>query len=202
MSAAVTDAQKNALADISPELPAGVYLAGGVAVALRLHHRSSKDLDLFTGDTDPLALVDALLALGRVTITKRAPGTLYLEISGVPTSIIRYRYPLLAAPQMLDGIAVAVADFDDLICMKLSAIASRGALRDFWDLHAMLNAKRLGLPEALEAFQRKYETEDFGHVVRSIAYFADADAEPRPIELTLPTWEAIKDDLRRWVVAL
>lgn len=71
----------------------------------------------------------------------RAEGTLHLEVSGIPASILRYPYPLLHPPEHLPGIPIPVASFDDLICMKLSAIAGRGARRDFWDLHAMLTAR-------------------------------------------------------------
>lgn len=55
-------AQRAVLARVGPVASQlGFYLAGGTAVALRLGHRLSMDLDWFTGadELDPLALEDA-----------------------------------------------------------------------------------------------------------------------------------------------
>ena len=86
--------------------------------------------------------------------------------------------------------------------MKLSAIASRGKARDFWDLHEILARGPLGLSELLDRYRRKYAQEDVGHVVRSLVYFADADAEPMPDGLGAPLWDAIQQDLRQRVLGL
>ena len=123
-------------------------------------------------------------------------------MQGLPVCLIRYRYPLLAAVERLPDIPVPVASQKDLICMKLAAIASRGAVRDFWDLHALLGAAGVGLAEALAWYRCKYKHEDIGHVVRSLVHFADADAEPLPQPLTAPRWERVKADFRSWVKAI
>lgn len=83
--------------------------------------------------------------------------------------------------------------------MKLAAIASRGALRDIWDLHAILLYRGTALDAALDMFRRKYANEDVGHVIRSLVYFEDADREPRPDGLTNAQWHRVQSDLRRWV---
>ena len=89
---------------------------------------------------------------------------------------------------------------EDLICMKLSAIAGRGARRDFWDVHRMLCETRQPMHAALAMFRSKFASVDVGHVVRALAYFADADAEPMPAGLDEVTWEEMKADLRAWVL--
>jgi hypothetical protein len=181
-------------------LDPSAYLAGGVAVAMRLRHRLSKDLDVFVSRDD---LVPDPTTLPRGSrVTARAPGTLYVEIGGVPTSVIRYAYPLLAPLERLKGSALALASLEDLGCMKLSAIASRGAMRDFWDLHEILRARDVPLDRALVEYQRKYVSDDVGHVVRSLVYFGDADTAPRPEGLSAEQWKKIKSDFRRWVRAL
>jgi hypothetical protein len=194
----ISDEQRAALAVLASVVDPSTYVGGGVAVALRLAHRRSRDLDLFVPSSDPVAISSALERPG-IRILTRAEGTLHLEISGIPASILRYQYPLLHPPERLTGVAIPVASFDDLICMKLSAIAGRGARRDFWDLHAMLSARRQPLREAIEAYGRKYAAEDVGHVVRSLVYFADAEAEPLPVGLTQEDWENIKAELRAWI---
>ncbi|WP_437590398.1 nucleotidyl transferase AbiEii/AbiGii toxin family protein [Sorangium sp. So ce1000] len=81
------------------------------------------------------------------------------------------------------------------------AVRDSGARRDFWDLHALLTSRGRSLGEALDAYARKYAAEDVGHVVRSLAYFADAEAEPMPAGMTEERWTQIRSDLVAWVRA-
>lgn len=198
----LSEAQERAIVKLAPLLKGRGYLAGGIAVALRLHHRTSKDLDFFMPSEDPLTLVEPLAQLPDVQVTSRSEGTLYLEVEGSPVSIIRYRYPLIAKTEKIAMADVDVASVEDLVAMKLSAIASRGALRDFWDLHGLLRARSMSLPDALDLYRRKFQQEDIGHVIRALVYFADADAEPRPENLTAQYWATIKTDLENWVTNL
>jgi Nucleotidyl transferase AbiEii toxin, Type IV TA system len=192
----ITDAQRAALTSLAPALEADTYLAGGVAAALSLHHRTSVDLDLFVPyDFDQERLAERIAAtVSGARIVGRGRGTLHLEVGGVPTSILAYRYPSLAPAVPHPDLAFPVASADDLVCMKLSAIAGRGAAKDFWDLDALLASGAAGgsLEHALELFGRKYASEDVGHVVRSLAYFGEADAALLPLGLTQGTWEAVK----------
>src|SRR5262245_14451376 len=84
--------------------------------------------------------------------------------------------------------ALAMLALEDLVGLKLSAIAGRGARRDFWDLKALLELSGLSLQGALDAYRSKYAREDIGHVVRSLAYFADAEGEPMPLGMTEEVW--------------
>jgi hypothetical protein len=85
--------------------------------------------------------------------------------------------------------------------MKLSAIASRGLARDFWDLHVLLagGVADGDLVRAFDLFERKFATDDIGHVVRSLVYFADADAAPLPRGLDPSRWAEIKCEFEQWV---
>lgn len=49
-------------------------------------------------------------------------------------SNLEYRYPLLQSPTIWKEMDCSLASLDDLACMKLSAIAGRGARRDFCDI--------------------------------------------------------------------
>lgn len=201
MKRILSAAQRSALVTLARVVAPATYLAGGVAVALRLQHRRSQVLDLFVAGSDPVNLTPALEQRG-VRILSRAQGTLHLDVGGVPASILRYSYPLLEITERVPGIPLPLASLDDLECMKLSAIAGRGAARDFWDLHALLAARDRTLEQALDAYRRKFAAEDIGHVVRSLVYFDDAEAQPMPTGLTHTHWARIKNDLRVWVKAL
>jgi hypothetical protein len=169
--------QRSVLARLGPALPASYYLAGGVAVAIHLAHRVSKDLDFF-GASDPTVLLSTLEELPGVAVSNPAAGTVHLAMDGVPVSLL------------------------DLACMKLSAIASRGAARDFWDLHSIVQMTGKPLGEYLAAFQSKFALVDIGHVVRSLVYFGDADTEPPPSGPTREHWSTIKRDLEAWVLGI
>jgi hypothetical protein len=76
--------------------------------------------------------------------------------------------------------------------------------RDFWDFLAVLEHGVAGgdLAAALALYQRKFAADDIGHVVRSLAYFGDADAAPLPRGLSDVEWARIKRELERRVRAL
>lgn len=199
---AMLAAQLEALASIAPTLGPDAYLAGGVAVAARLDHRRSIDLDIFMDTTSPDELLPALETIPALRITSRAQGALHASIGPVQVSLLRYRYALLAPLEQLAGFALRVASSQDLMAMKLSAIAGRGAARDFWDLHALLDATGLSLRAALDLYRMKFPIEDVGHVVKSLVYFGDADNEPLPAGLTAASWRSIKESFVRRVTDL
>jgi hypothetical protein len=99
-----SEPQRHALATLAGALPEDAYLAGGVAVAARFGHRTSHDLDIFTVDSDPELLADALGSHADVRVTSRSGGTVYLEVGGIPVSIIRHRYPLVANPERIESL--------------------------------------------------------------------------------------------------
>jgi Nucleotidyl transferase AbiEii toxin, Type IV TA system len=112
-----------------------------------------------------------------------------------------YRYALLNSAEVKGGLPVPVASLEDL---ELSAVAGRGAAKDFWDLHVMLEhgVGKGALAELLADYARKFPVEDVGHVIRSLAYFGDADAAPLPAGLEPESWTTIKQAFAARVRAL
>ncbi len=196
----ITAAQRNALAKLAPAL-VGCYLARGIAISARLGHRPSHDLDVFTA-TDPLERLQQIETIPGVIITSKAEGTIYCSVDGVPVSVLRCPYAMLSPPELVAGLSIPLASVDDLACMKLAAISSRGLARDFWDLSALLEVSGHSLAEHLAAFQRKYPAQDIGHVIRSLVYFGDAESQPMPIGLDAERWRAIRADLETRVSLL
>lgn len=171
------------------------YLAGGTALALQFGHRLSLDLDFFAGEHfDEDALLQKMQALEGFALAAKAPYTLHAAILRTKVSFLGYSYPLLfPANSFLD---IAVADPRDIACMKLSAIASRGAKRDFVDLY--ICAERFGLTEILRLFQRKYTQIDMSrtHILKSLTYFTDAEKDPMPHMLVPLDWNRVKQFFR------
>jgi hypothetical protein len=102
------------------------YLAGGTALALRLGHRISQDLDLFANietlnDHLRLSIVEALRNRYAIELLQDSVLGLVLTADGQPASFFSYGYPLLDPTDVVSG--VQVAGIRDIGLMKLDAIA-------------------------------------------------------------------------------
>jgi hypothetical protein len=163
-------------------------LGGGTSLALRFGHRLSVDLDYFTtAEFQPQELFDAL-GLGAATILSLSRNTLSLDAGGVKIDLLRHAYPELAPIDEMDG--HRLVSLPDLAAMKLNAIANRGSKKDFFDAAELL--KHFSLTEMLGFFSQKYPNTDPFAVIRSLAWFEDAEQEPDPIPMIGQSWESVK----------
>ena len=172
-------------------------LAGGTALALQLGHRISIDLDFFTtNEFDSFALFEMLAETFELENSSTGVNSLTLVINrqsiSIKTDFIRHNYLQLKPFIISEGIRFF--SLDDIAAMKLNAIANRGAKKDFYDIHALLG--RFSLLELLGFFEAKYRKMNSFAVIKSLAFFDDADMEPDPISLTDLAWEQIKADLK------
>ena len=192
--------QVRVLAQIGPALSRrGYFLVGGTAVALHLGHRRSVDFDWFTLDRfDPMALAQELREEGIAFVTDSVvAGTLHGWVRGVRVSLLRHPYPLLAGLRAWPG-GVHVAARADLAAMKLLTVAQRGAKKDFVDVYA-LGRRTDSLRQMLRWYKQKYTVEDIAHLLRSLAYFDDAESERLPRMLWGVRWRDIKEIIQRWL---
>lgn len=169
-----------------------LYLGGGTAVALHLGHRLSVDLDFFSGlPIDTLALRQHLSQLGAFQLEAESRGTLHGVLDGAKVTFLEYHYPLLDPGDTYAGITIG--SVRDLACMKLDTIASRGKKRDFIDLYAILQTG-IRLEEVLQWFARKYARIAYNqlHLLKSLTYFEDAEADPMPTMLKEMHWNDVK----------
>ena len=82
--------------------------------------------------------------------------------------------------------------------MKLSAVAQRGARKDFCDLYALAK-KAFSLRDMLDLYQKKFNIKDVGTVLYGLVYFDDAENERMPRMLWNVTWKEIKKSILEWV---
>jgi Nucleotidyl transferase AbiEii toxin, Type IV TA system len=177
------------------------YMGGGTALSIFLRHRRSVDLDWFTQERfeDPMAFAQALRDAAVPFLTSQtAPATLHGQVEDVRVSFMEFRYPLLSHLVYWPDIGAYLASLDDLSCMKLSAIAQRGAKKDFIDVYALCNTHRT-LEEMLEMYQQKFSVTDIGPVLYGLVYFDDADEERDPLMLENIQWSDVKQAFRNWV---
>ena len=177
------------------ELPefSSFYLAGGTAAALQLGHRLSLDLDLFT--ERPWSwerIAPALSSVGDVIVDRQEEGAFVGSVAGVRVSLFHYPYVMLAEP-VATRFGVPLASLTDIGCMKLVAIAQRGSRKDFIDLY-FLGREGLTVRDIVRALSRKTPGVEWNpvHILRALAYFEDAEAEPPPVMLVPYEWADVR----------
>lgn len=173
-------------------------LVGGTNLALRLGHRISIDLDIFTNE--PFDLPEVWEAVRRefphaLKLDERGQ-TLLANIDGVKIDLIKHAYPYLFPVEEIEGIRML--SIPDIIPMKLGALARRGSKKDFWDIACLLDHHSLS--EMLDFFKQKYQNDDIGYVVLSLTYFNDAEGQDDPIVFQKMSWEKVKSKVRSAVL--
>ncbi|MDA8017694.1 MAG: nucleotidyl transferase AbiEii/AbiGii toxin family protein [Thermoanaerobaculia bacterium] len=179
-----------------------LYLAGSAALTLYLGHRQVRDLDLMgvhrLRSPQRRDLMQDLLAIEPgVRVETARDGFLSVRFpeswNDACLRLYYYPYPLVGPEENIVGLSVASAL--DLGLMKLGAVASRAARRDFVDLYLL--TRRLPLRTLLEHSQEK-----FGHVrdfplqaLKGLADLSSARQEPIPALRTEVGW----NDVEAWV---
>jgi hypothetical protein len=171
------------------------YLAGGTALALRLGHRISQDLDLFANietldDALRQGIVEELGKGHAVDLLQDSVLGLVIKVDGQPASFFSYGYPLLAPADLVSGIQIA--GILDIGFMKLDAIAGRGTRKDFYDLYFI--ASHISLDELFARSSDKYpQSRGFGmRVLTALVDFDIADQQDEPTMLRPVEWDRVK----------
>lgn len=164
-------------------------LVGGTALALKIGHRRSIDIDLFGRlEVDTYTLYQKLNSLGKTTLLNQTENIHVYLVNGIKVDLVNYPYPWLNDAITIDGIRLA--DTKDIAAMKLAAITGRGTKKDFIDFYYLL--KEYSLSEMVTFYENKYADGSVFLVIKSLTYFDDADREQKPIMLHPISWEKIK----------
>jgi hypothetical protein len=116
----------------------GFNLIGGTALALKIGHRASIDIDLFANDNfNAIGIADYLSSkyyAKRISILKNA---VFCYIDDIKIDLISHQYPLIKPVEIIDGIRIL--SLQDIGAMKLHAIVNNGTrLKDFVDFYFLL----------------------------------------------------------------
>jgi hypothetical protein len=168
------------------------YLAGGTAAALQMGHRISVDFDFFTQERFvPQEISKKLSHLGSFVVDQADKGTVLGKFEKVKFSLFVYEYPLIEKTHSY--LEISLASLQDIAAMKIDALSSRGARRDFVDLY-FLCRQGLSLTEILTCYQKKYGllASNLIHIQKSLIYFKDAETDDMPKMLKEVKWEQIQ----------
>ncbi len=193
---AATPAMRELLRHIGRQVFArDFYLAGGTAVALRIGHRRSIDLDLFSETDELLAgtrrqITEALAPFAAESV-EDVDGNLLLSLPEFHVAFLSYGYPLVGPTDDVEN--VAVASLLDLGLMKLDAMISRGSRKDFYDLYFI--ARQWTITDLLEGAKAKYPyARDFELMaVESMVLFDNAERDVQPELLVDVEWLEVKE---------
>jgi len=177
-------------------------LVGGTALSLQLGHRLSVDIDLFTDALYGAIDFDAidkylkhefeyvatsdykLVGMGRsYYIGNSKDDCIKLDIF-YTDSYIR---------PALESEGVRMADLEDITAMKIDVIARGGRMKDFWDLHFLLDL--FSVEKMIALHEERYpHGHDESLIRKCLNDFAIADDEFEPVCLLGKHWELIKLD--------
>ncbi len=178
---------------MSIELFKPYYLAGGTALALQIGHRESYDLDLFGKLTIPHELtLEELKKLGEVFVKEQFDNVSRFEVNQIKVDLVKYRYDLLKP--LVRTESIRMASIEDIAAMKIYAIISRGAKRDFFDLYTLM--EKFSLDEMITLTKIKYPENTELHTIRSLTFFDDAEEEEDPKMFYPVSWESVKDKIK------
>jgi Uncharacterized conserved protein len=192
------------LVDIMSESLFNDYiLVGGTALSLRLGHRVSVDIDLFTEKDYGSIDYDKIEAhLAQKYSYKHRPDTgnivamgrsFYVgETSKESVKVDLFYTDAFIRPYSMIG-NIRLASLDDIVAMKVDVIQRKGRKKDFWDLHELLD--RYSIERMLELHEERYPyTHSRGVIIENFTDFDRADDDFDPICFRGKFWESVKID--------
>jgi hypothetical protein len=177
----------------------GFYLVGGTALALRIGHRKSVDLDLFSNFSfDVVQLLENLTADYNFNLFFSANNAIKGSIDSIKVDLLSHRYPLIA--ELVVEEKIEMLSLQDIIAMKLNAISTSGQrVKDFIDIFYLL--RKFSIEQMIGYYKEKYTQYNEVSVLKSLVYFDDVDFNDWPEITTEPRlkWQVVKDELEKSV---
>lgn len=158
---------------MADEKLASFNFVGGTALALKIGHRKSIDIDLFAqSDFDSQVISQHLTATYNTTRLQRITNGVFCLVDGIKLDLLAHKYPLVEDVELIEG--VRMVSLKDIGAMKLNAIYGNGTrLKDFVDMHALL--QEFSLQELLQASEVKYPENNIGMVKHALLHHDDID---------------------------
>jgi hypothetical protein len=172
------------------------FLVGGTDLSLRIGHRTSIDIDLFSLNSfDEKRILEYMERKWGLQLNYLDKNTIKGQINNVQVDLITHAYPLVQNLEVIEG--VRSASIQDISAMKLNSIVGNGTrVKDFIDI-AFLSSF-LSLDQMLEAYETKYKTRNAVIVLKSLDFHQDIN-HLEPIKLTAGnySWKPIEQRIKR-----
>lgn len=199
----ILDDERREILPLLGEFKNQFYLAGETGLALQIGHRDSVDFDFFTETDYDTALlfqkVEKVFAGRKIDEVQNETGTITIIVDGkIRISFLYYPYKLLLPP--IDEPFLKIASIADIAAMKISAITSRAAFKDYVDMFFIFN--HLPFKKIIAYSREKMPFLDENLIRKSMVYFDDIKEEELIFKTSArPSLEDVKERIRREVLA-
>lgn len=148
-------------------------LVGGTALALKLGHRISVDIDLFsTTSFSSKELANYLIEKYDATDVRILANSIFCFIRDIKTDLLSHQYSLVGDLDVVEG--VRMVSLEDIGAMKLNVIHSSGRrLKDFVDIYVLL--EKYTLNQLLQFCNKKYPELNIPMVKHAVIYHESID---------------------------
>ena len=128
--------------------------------------------------------------MGIFQLFQDAQGTVEGMIEKTRVTFLYYPYPRLE--QDVHYQTIRLASLTDIALMKIRALSSRGSRKDFIDIYFLRN--HLNLEDDMISFEKKFKESGYNlyHMIKSFAFFDNAEKEPMPKMLQPCEWSDVK----------
>ncbi|MGY3054147.1 hypothetical protein ACVWYG_002350 [Pedobacter sp. UYEF25] len=174
------------------------YLVGGTALSLKMGHRQSIDIDLFSSaDFDGDELAAYLKNNYGADVKRHKSNYASGSIGEVDFDFISHKYPSIRPIETIDGIRMM--SNADIAAMKINAIVNSGQrIKDFIDIHYLL--KEMSFKDVLMYYCQKYPDVDPSTARSSLLYHEDIDfTVPIMLMDRKLKWKDVRDNILREV---
>jgi hypothetical protein len=169
-------------------------LVGGTALSLLLGHRKSTDLDFFSDEPFDRELIIYKLSQTFEQFSfqdEKSPRLFFTMINNVKVDFV-YTFEKFFDDHVITE-DIRFASLEEIIALKMNAIAGRGAKKDFWDLNELLI--HYSFDEIFLAYHQRYPNNSIMMVAKSITYFVEADLQIDPECFRNLSWKEIKKNI-------
>jgi predicted nucleotidyltransferase len=180
-------------------------LVGGTSLSLRLGHRMSDDIDLFTDepyDSIDFSAIDKFLIKTFPYVSDLAQGPVGMGVSYLvgnseddTVKLDLFYTDHFIQPALQIG-SYRLATVEEIIAMKIDIVQRKARKKDFWDIHELLGTHTPAQMISLHA-QRYPYGHDENLIRTNFTDFSRADEDFDPICLRGKYWELIKLDIVR-----
>ncbi len=155
------------------------YLAGGTALALQLHHRTSEDFDVFTNrEIDNKLRLKVKNIFGNVTFSVNSTDQIsFITHNGARVTFLWYYFKPLNPT--VPTASLSLASIDDIALDKAQTIGRRAVWRDYVDVYYLLKNKYVDFDKIIKMAHEKFKGEFVStQFLEQLRYFDDVKSVP------------------------